>query len=179
MKTVVSLLIAMMCLINFCFAQEEGHLSETTRKYLKHDPKIAEKLFEAKCTRCHSKEKALSRRTFQDWKLGITLRHKQPKNWLSDQEAKIIFLHMVVHLEPEITEIAFQKSISKPNWRFILIYLSGGLAFTFLGLTFLVGKFKTLRRRFFKRHRTLAHIGIFFAVFHISYILYLLLRSSY
>jgi len=88
-----TLLIITFLLINFSQvkAQDLNHLSRKTREYLVHDSQMAEKLFKEKCTSCYSSNTALSRRAYQDWRLGITKRHGQSPNWLSDQEARTIF----------------------------------------------------------------------------------------
>lgn len=61
-------------------------------------------------------------------------------------------MHLVVHLEPEIKEsVLSQSGIDKTNWRFILVYLIGILAYCSLLITFLIGSVKSLRRRFFSQ----------------------------
>ena len=96
-------------------------------------------------------KKALTRRTYQDWKLGVAYRHGKPEDWLSDEEAHEIFMHLIVHVEPELKEVILKQStFNLANWRFLLVYISGALAFLlFLG-TFALGKFKALRRRYFR-----------------------------
>ncbi len=136
---------------------------------------MAQTLFEKKCGACHETQKALTRRTYQDWKLGVAHRHGKPENRLSDKEAREIFMHLIVHVEPELKEVILKQStFNLANWRFLLVYISGALAFLlFLG-TFAVGKFKALRMRYFKYHRRLAHVAVLLASFHVIYGFYLL-----
>lgn len=151
----------------------DGPASQKTIEYLKHSKKTAQKLFEEKCTQCHSAKQALSKRTYQDWKGGIAYRHGKSEDWLSDDEARNIFMHLVVHLEPEVTEsVLSQSGIDKTNWRFILVYLIGILAYCSLLITFLIGSVKSLRRRFFRRHRFWASFTIAIASVHVLYVFY-------
>ncbi|MCD6293526.1 MAG: hypothetical protein J7M20_01090 [Deltaproteobacteria bacterium] len=152
---------------------DDGPISQKTTEYLKHSEKTAQKLFEEKCTQCHSAKQALSKRTYLDWKDGIAYRHGKSEDWLSDYDARNIFMHLVVHLEPEVKESALSQSgFDKTNWRFILVYLIGILAYCFLVITFLIGSVKSLRRRFFRWHRFWASFTITIASVHVLYVFY-------
>ncbi len=148
-------------------------VSPPAAAHLEHSPQKAQELFRKKCTGCHSAARALSRRTYLDWKDGIAYRHGKPDSWLSDDDARNLFLHLVVHLEPEVKEAALsQAGDSKTNWRFILTIAIGTLAYVSLLITFLIGSVKPLRRRFFRRHRRWAFFAIGIASVHALYVLY-------
>lgn len=150
-----------------------GSISQKAVAYFEHSPEKAQDLFEEKCTSCHSAEQALSRRTYLDWKEGISYRHGKSSNWLSDDEARSLFMHLVVHLEPEVKEAALsQTGFDTTNWRFILTSLIGILAYGSLLVTFLIGSVKSIRRRFFRRHRPWAFFAISLASFHVLYVFY-------
>ncbi len=152
---------------------DNGFVSQKAAAYFEHSPQKAQELFKKKCTGCHSADQALSRRTYLDWKDGIAYRHGKSDKWLSDDDARILFMHLVVHLEPEIKDAALsQAGYSKTNWRFILTISIGILAYVSLLITFLIGSVKPLRRRFFRRHRRWAFFALGIASVHALYVLY-------
>ena len=154
---------------------EKGYsLPKETATYLKHNKKEAQRLFEKDCTKCHSEETALSRRAHQDWLLGITYRHGKSKEWIPENEARKIFFHLIVHLEPELKEMVSKGNIIiVKNWSVLLCILSGILTLLLLITTFSIAYFKKLRVRWFKFHKKIAKVTIMVAIFHGGLCLYL------
>jgi len=148
-------------------AADNYTLPRSTVTYLEHNKKEAQKIFEKDCTRCHSAETALSRRTYQDWLLGITYRHGKSKGWLPEQDAKEIFFHLIVHLEPELKQLVAAKHlVIVKNWTILLCTISGLLTFLLLCLTLLFAHNQKLRRRWFGAHRNFAKATLVVALFH-------------
>jgi hypothetical protein len=140
---------------------------------LEHDIVAAEKLFESRCTECHSIETALSSRAYRDWRLGISQRHGKDAGWLSDEDAKLIFLHLVVHLEPQIKTAVQAKRIEpKENWKIIACLIGGFSTLALLITTIVLGHNKSLRRKWFKGHRYFATATLVVAVIHGAYCFY-------
>ncbi len=150
------------------FCTEKSYaLPKDTANYLKHSKKEAQRLFEKDCTRCHSAKTALSRRTYQDWLAGITERHGKSAGWIPEKDAKKIFFHLIVHLEPELKQLVTGKNVVvQKNWTLLLCTISGILTFVLLILTYLFAHNKKLRKKWFKGHRTFAKITLLVAIFH-------------
>jgi hypothetical protein len=141
---------------------------------LEHDTAAAEKLFERRCTECHSIDTALSSRAYRDWRLGISQRHGKDAGWLSDEDARLIFLHLVVHLEPQIkTAVQAERVEPKPNWEIIICLISGFVTISLLVTTLTFGHSKTLRRKWFKGHSYFAIMTLTSAIIHGGYCSYL------
>jgi hypothetical protein len=141
---------------------------------LQHNMVAAEKLFEKRCTECHSIDTALSSRAYRDWRLGISQRHGKGPDWLSDKDARLIFLHLVVHLEPNLkTTLEAKRVKPKENWKILICLVSGFSTITLLIATFVLGHNRTLRRTWFKGHGYFATATLIAAVFHGSYCFYL------
>jgi len=142
-------------------------LPKDTTTYLKHNKVEAQKLFVKDCTKCHSEKTALSRRTYQDWLTGITYRHDKSEKWIPEEDAKKIFFHLIVHLEPELKQlVAGGNVVVEKNWLIILCTVSGILTLVLFFLVFSFANFKKLRKRWFKLHMRLAKITILIALFH-------------
>jgi hypothetical protein len=141
---------------------------------LQHDVEAAEKLFERKCTECHSVRTALSSRAYRDWRLGISQRHGRDAGWLSDEEAQRIFLHLVVHLEPQFkTAVQAETVEPKENWKILICLISGFTTLTLLIATVILGHSTTLRRKWFKGHSYFATATLVAAVIHGGYCFYM------
>lgn len=141
---------------------------------LEHDTAAAEKLFERRCTECHSIDTALSSRAYRDWRLGISQRHGKDAGWLSDEDARLIFLHLVVHLEPQIKTAVTAKQVEpKENWELLICLISGFLTISLLVTTLIFGHSKTLRRKWFKGHGYFAITTLISAIIHGGYCSYL------
>ncbi len=141
---------------------------------LKHDIVAAEKLFEKRCTECHSVDTALSSRAYRDWRLGISQRHGKASDWLSDEDARRIFLHLVIHLEPHLkTTLQAKRVEPKKNWKILICLISGFSTIALLIATLALGHSKTLRRKWFKGHGFFATATLIAAIFHGSYCFYL------
>jgi hypothetical protein len=141
---------------------------------LRHDIGAAEKLFERRCTECHSIDTALSSRAYRDWRLGISQRHGKDAGWLSDEDARLIFLHLVVHLEPQIKTAVKAKQVEpKENWELLICLISGFLTISLLVTTLIFGHSKTLRRKWFKGHGYFAITTLISAIIHGGYCSYL------
>jgi hypothetical protein len=140
---------------------------------LKHDIVAAEKLFEKRCTECHSIDTALSSRAYRDWRLGISQRHGKASDWLSDEDANLIFLHLVIHLEPHLkTTLEAKRVETKENWKILICLISGFGTIGLLITTLIFGHSKTLRRKWFKGHSYFAAATLVAAIFHGSYCFY-------
>jgi len=145
----------------------ETSLPAAAAIYMKHDRIKAQKLFEQYCTKCHSAQTALSRRTYQDWRVGVTYRHGKSQDWLPEKDAKEIFLHFIVHLEPELKRLISGKNILiEKSWRILITTVSGILTFILLFLTYLFAHSKHLRKKWFKAHKTLAKATFVIAILH-------------
>jgi hypothetical protein len=141
---------------------------------LEHDIVAAEKLFERRCTECHSIETALSSRAYRDWRLGISERHGKDADWLSDKDARLIFLHLVIHLEPQIKTAVQAKRIKpKENWKIIICLIGGLSTLALLITTIVLGHNKSLRRKWFKGHRYFATATLVVAIIHGAYCFYM------
>jgi hypothetical protein len=142
-------------------------------KSLKHDAVAAEKLFEKRCTECHSIDTALSSRAYRDWRLGISQRHGKGADWLSDKDARLIFLHLVVHLEPQIKAAVQAKRIEpKEHWKILICLVGGFSTLALLIATVVLGHNKALRRKWFKGHRYFATATLVVAIIHGAYCFY-------
>ncbi len=142
-------------------------LPQSTIAYLKHNRKEAERIFKKDCTKCHSAKTALSRRAYQDWLLGITYRHGKSKGWIPEKDAKKIFFHLIVHLEPEFKQLTGSKNIIViKNWSILLCTITGISTFLLLCLTLLFAHNKFLRRKWFSAHRNFAKATFVIALFH-------------
>ena len=141
---------------------------------LQHDTAAAEKLFEKKCTECHSMDTALSSRAYLDWRLGISHRHGEDASWLSDEDARLIFLHLIVHLEPQLKTPAQAKRIEpKENWKILICLIGGFTTLALLIATVVLGHKKALRRKWFKGHGYFAAATLIFAIIHGAYCFYM------
>lgn len=159
-----------MCIRGSAYAQ----LSEP----LKHDIVVAEKFFAKRCTECHSVDTALSSRAYRDWRLGISQRHGKASDWISDEDAKEIFFHLVIHLEPHLkTTLQAEKVEFKQNWKILICLISGFSTITLLITTLVLGHSKTLRRKWFKGHGYFATATLVAAIFHGSYCFYLFILA--
>jgi hypothetical protein len=151
-----------------------GSVSAQIPEPLKHDMVAAERLFEKRCTECHSIDTALSSRAYRDWRLGISQRHGKDAGWLSDEDARLIFLHLVVHLEPQIKTAVKAKQVEpKENWELLICLISGFLTISLLVTTLIFGHSKTLRRKWFKGHGYFAITTLISAIIHGGYCSYL------
>jgi hypothetical protein len=140
---------------------------------LEHDRVAAEKLFEKRCTECHSIDTALSSRAYRDWRLGISQRHGKGADWLSEQDARLIFLHLVIHLEPHIKAAVQAKRIEpKENWKKLICLVGGFTTLALLVATIVLGHNKALRRKWFKGHRYFATATLVVAIIHGAYCFY-------
>ena len=143
-------------------------------EFLRHDIERAEQLFERRCTECHSINTALSSRAYRDWRLGISQRHGKGSDWISDEDARLIFLHLVVHLEPQFKTPAQAKRVEpKENWKIIISLISGFTTLALLIATVVLGHNKTLRRKWFKGHGYFATVTLIVAIIHGAYCFYL------
>jgi hypothetical protein len=141
---------------------------------LEHDIVAAEKLFERRCTECHSIETALSSRAYRDWRLGISQRHGKGADWLSDKDARLIFLHLVLHLEPQIKTAVQAKRIEpKEDWKNLICLVGGFSTLALLITTVVLGHNKPLRRKWFKGHRYFAMATLVVAIIHGAYCFYM------
>ena len=157
------------------FAHKENKLSAKTLHYVEHDSKIAEKIFEKRCTECHSKKKALSKRAYKIWKKGITYMHDKPVKWLSDNESRLIFLHMVIHLEPEIKAVILKEKKDKReiNWWIFFTYFTGFITIILMIITFSIAYNKKLRKKYFKKHKMFGQLTVLMSIIHGLYSFYI------
>jgi hypothetical protein len=140
---------------------------------LRHDIEKADKIFQRTCTECHSMETALSSRAYLDWLTGISQRHGRGLDWISDEDARLIFLHLIVHLEPRFQSTIQAKRIEpKENWKILICLISGLVTIALLIATQVLGHSKTLRRKWFKGHGYFATATLVAALFHGSYCFY-------
>jgi hypothetical protein len=147
-------------------------------QHLRHDIEKAEELFQKRCTECHSMETALSSRAYLDWLAGISRRHGKRSDWISDENAKQIFLHLVVHLEPQFQRAVQAKRLElKMNWKILTGVISGFGTIALLIATLVFGHSKTLRRKWFKGHGFFATATLSAAIFHGSYCFYLFILA--
>ena len=143
-------------------------------EHLRHDIVAAQESFEKRCTECHSVDTALSSRAYQDWRLGISQRHGKGSAWLSDEDSRRIFLHLVVHLEPQLKTAVQAKQVEpKKNWELLMCLISGFLTISLLVTTLIFGHSKTLRRKWFKGHGYFAITTLISAIIHGGYCSYL------
>ena len=145
---------------------------------LRHDVEKAEKIFHETCTECHSMETALSSRAYLDWLAGISQRHGKGSDWISDENARLIFLHLIVHLEPQFQRTIQAKRLEpKENWKILICLISGFSTIALLIATLVLGHSKTLRRKWFKGHGYFATVTLIAAIFHGSYCFYLFMLA--
>ncbi len=155
-------------------ASESYAFPKDAAAYLKHNKKEAQRLFVKDCTRCHSAKVALSRRTYQDWLAGITERHGKSAGWIPEKDAKKIFFHLIVHLEPELKQLVAGKNVVvQKNWALLTCTISGILTILLFFLTYLFAHSKKLREKWFKGHKTFAKITLLIAIFHGGFCFYL------
>jgi hypothetical protein len=151
-----------------------SHAYAQVPEALQHDRAAAEKLFERKCTECHSLDTALSSRAYRDWRLGIAQRHGKGPGWISDEDARLIFLHLIIHLEPQLeTAVPAERGEPKENWKILICLISGFSTLALLIATMILGHSKTLRRKWFKGHSYFAIASLVAAVIHGGYCFYM------
>ncbi len=153
----------------------DAKASESTRipEHLRHDIQEAEQLFRKRCTECHSMEAALSSRAYRDWRLGISHRHGKGSGWISDEEAELIFIHLVVHLEPNLEpDIQAKEMEPKENWKILICLITGFSTLALLVTTVIFGHNKKLRRKWFKGHGFFAVATLAAAIIHGGYCSY-------
>jgi hypothetical protein len=142
-------------------------------EYLQHDIEAAQQAVEKRCAQCHSLDTALSSRAYRDWLAGIAQRHGKGLGWIPEEDAKQIFLHLIVHLEPKLKTAVQVKMIEpRENWKLLICLLSGLGTIGLLVVTLIFGHSKTLRRKWFKGHSYFAAATLFAAIFHGSYCFY-------
>ena len=157
------------------FVHNEAKISQESLHYIEHDSKLAEKIFEKKCTQCHSKDKALSMRAYKIWKNGITYMHDKSPKWLNDKEARLIFLHMVIHLEPEIKKALLSEKSQKKsiNWWIFFTYFTGIITIILMIITFSIAWNKKLRKKYFKKHKMFGQLTVIMSIIHGLYSFYI------
>jgi len=157
------------------FSHKEDVLSQKSLHYIEHNPEVAQKLFLQKCTKCHTEKKALSLKTYKIWKDGLLYMHDKPEKWLNDKDAKLIFLHLLIHLEPDIvnTILKSRKSEKRINWWIFFTYFTGILTIIFMLITFAIAWHKKLRKKYFKKHRYFAQITVALSIIHGLYSFYI------
>ncbi|MFW6115132.1 MAG: hypothetical protein ACOC6E_02415 [Thermodesulfobacteriota bacterium] len=143
-------------------------------QHLQHDVERAQQIFERRCTECHSMNTALSSRAYRDWLTGIAQRHGKGSGWIPDEDARLVFLHLIVHLEPQV-KTAIQTEMLEPevNWRILICLIGGFVTIALLIATLILGHSKTLRRQWFKGHSYFAAATLIAAVIHGGYCFYL------
>jgi len=152
----------------------KGSASAQIPQNLRHDIEKADKIFQKTCTECHSMDTALSSRAYLDWLTGISQRHGKRSDWITDENANLIFLHLVVHLEPQFKKaVQAERLEPKENWKILICFISGFGAIALLITTLILGHSKTLRRKWFKGHSYFATATLVAAIFHGSYCFYL------
>jgi hypothetical protein len=143
-------------------------------EHLRHDIERAEQSFERRCTECHSINTAVSSRAYRDWLAGISQRHGKGSSWIPDEDAKRIFLHLIVHLEPQFEAAIQAKRIEpKENWKILICLISGFSTLALLITTVVFGHSKTIRRKWFKGHGYFATATLIAAIIHGSYCFYM------
>jgi hypothetical protein len=147
-----------------------GHVPE----HLQHDIETANQIFKRRCTECHSIDTALSIRVSADWLLGVSQRHRKSYDWISEQEARQIFLHLLVHLEPKVKTIIVEKPlVTRGDWRILLCLVSGLVTILLLITTLLFGHSRNIRRKWFRGHSYFATMTLISAIIHGSYCFYM------
>jgi hypothetical protein len=142
--------------------------------HLQHDILVAHEAFEKRCTKCHSMNTALSSRAYRDWLSGITQRHGKGSDWIPDEDARQIFLHLIVHLEPQFkTAVQAPRFEPKENWKILICLISGFSTLTLLIVTVVFGHNKVLRRKWFKGHSYFARATLIAAIIHGGYCFYM------
>jgi len=151
-----------------------GSASAQIPQNLRHDMEKADKIFLKTCTKCHSMETALSSRAYLDWLAGISQRHGKGSGWIPEEDARQIFLHLVVHLEPQFQMTVQAKRVEpKENWKILIRLISGFGTIALLIATLILGHSKTLRRKWFKGHSYFATATLISAIIHGGYCFYL------
>ena len=151
-----------------------GAVSAQIPENLRHDIEEAEGLFQKRCTECHSMNTALSSRAYRDWLTGISGRHGKSYDWIPEEEAKLVFLHLLVHLEPQVKATIEAKGFKpKENWKILICLISGFVTISLLITTLIFGHSKKLRRKWFKGHSYFAIITLISAIIHGAYCSYL------
>jgi hypothetical protein len=153
-----------------CHSVVHAHVPES----LRHDIEDADQVFEKRCTRCHSLNTALSSRAYRDWLAGISERHEKGYDWIPDEEARLAFLHLIVHLEPHVKATVEAGTLKpKVNWEILICLISGFLTISLLATTLIFGHSKSLRRKWFKGHSYFAITTLISAIIHAGYCSYL------
>jgi len=143
-------------------------------EFLRHDVEKADQLFEMRCIECHSMQTALSSRAYRDWRLGISQRHGKGSSWISDDDARQIFLHLIVHLEPKFKNAVQAERVEpKENWKILICLISGFSTLALLIATVVFGHSKGLRRMWFKGHSYFAAATLIAATIHGGYCFYM------
>jgi hypothetical protein len=138
--------------------------------YLQHDIEAAQQEFERRCTECHSLDTALSSRAYRDWLSGIAQRHGKGSGWIPEEDARQIFLHLIVHLEPNLkTAVQAEMIEPKENWKILICLISGLGTIFLLIVTLILGHSKTLRRKWFRGHTWFAAATLIAAIIHGGY----------
>lgn len=136
-------------------------------RHLQHDMTLAHGLFIKNCTRCHPAQQALTRRAYQDWLVGITIRHGEARGWIPEEEAIEIFHHLVVQLEADFAIMVEEDSFPvTSSWQKKFSFYSGILSILLIATTFLFGHSQTLRTRWFMGHKFFAISTLCFAIIH-------------
>jgi len=157
------------------FTHKENKISRQSLHYIEHNSKVAQKIFEKRCTECHTKKKALSLRAYKIWKNGLTYMHDKSNKWLNDKEARLIFLHMVIHLEPEIKEAILKEKKEKNqiNWWIFFTYFTGFITIFLMLITFSIAWNKKLRKKYFKKHKMFGQLTVLMSIIHGLYSFYI------
>jgi hypothetical protein len=151
-----------------------GSASAQIPQHLRHDIEKADTIFHKTCTQCHSMETALSSRAYLDWLAGIAQRHGKGSGWIPEEDARQIFLHLIVHLEPQVKTAVQAKMVEpKMNWKILICLISGFGTIALLMTTLILGHSKTLRRKWFKGHGFFATATLIAAIIHGGYCFYL------
>ena len=150
-----------------------GSASAQIPQALRHDIEKAGELFQKRCTECHSMETALSSRAYRDWLTGISDRHGKGYDWIPEEEAKLVFLHLLVHLEPQVkATIEAKRFEPKENWKILICLITGFMTIALLSTTLIFGHSKRLRRMWFKGHSYFAITTFVSAIIHGGYCSY-------
>jgi len=169
-KSMGFLLLAATCSTLSGTSAVNAHVPEA----LQHDIDKAQKVFQRRCTECHSLNTALSSRAYRDWLTGISQRHGKDYDWIPEGEAKLLFLHLVVHLEPQVKATIEAKRVEpEVNWKRLICLISGLATILLLATTFLFGHVRGLRRRWFKGHSYFATAALVSAILHGGYCTYI------
>jgi len=141
---------------------------------LRHDIEKADTIFQKTCTGCHSTDTALSSRAYLDWLGGISQRHGKDSGWIPDEDARQVFLHLLVHLEPEFQRTVQAKRVEpEENWKILICLISGFSTLVLLVVTVFFGHNRALRKRWFKGHRYFATATLIAAIIHGTYCFYI------